>query len=265
MAAAIAVVDPATGTPELDCFNAMCERWAAAACPTPAVFSYHLPALHGIASLLDLERRLAEGARRLAGVVVLGSAASVNEDEDWQRELNGWLLPKLHDAVPVLGLCYGHQLLAKLLPGHGMVSPVWADGEACVGLRRVELQPDELWHNEWSCGPLICSHKEGVTRLPDDMRALAVVMRNAGIGQVATSTFIDAMRHETLPIWGFQPHCEATDAFLQNNGIDHVDVEQRGAALPFGHKIVHSFLEYCVRQSLLTHSSVKAGDSRSRM
>ena len=139
----IAVIDPAGHTPELDCFNAIAERNQ----KLPCVFTYHLPALFGMGSLRELERR----TDQLSGIVMFGSAASVHDDMPWQRELNSWLLPKL-EYLPVLGLCYGHQLLAKLLPG-GEVSRVWPDGAKWAGLRRVSLLRDELW-GEPSHGPL---------------------------------------------------------------------------------------------------------------
>ena len=174
-------------------------------------------------------------------------------------------MPKLRGAVPVLGLCYGHQLLAKLLPGGGTVGPVWEGGKACVGLRRLELAPDQLWNDRPTAGFLVCSHKEGVTKLPAGMRSLATVHR--GGVQGASSTFVDAMRHQTLPIWGFQPHCEATDAFLQNNGVMGLTPQQRDAALPFGQSIVDEFVVHCVSRVRHTNAAgdSTAGHKRSRM
>jgi GMP synthase (glutamine-hydrolysing) len=241
--AAVAVVDPAAGAPELDCFNALAER-AAAAAHAGLALSYHLPALHGMDSLRDLERR----TPALAGIVLLGSAASANGDAPWQRALNEWLAPKLRQGVPVLGLCYGHQLLARLLPGGGKVGPVWPDGAACIGLRQLELAPDPLWSSGAlaAAGSLVCSHKEGVTRLPDGVRALATVRRGGPEG--ASETFVDAMAHETLPIWGFQPHCEATGGFLQNNGVEGLSAAERDAAFRFGHGIVDAFVAHCVQR-----------------
>ena len=167
-------------------------------------------------------------------------------------------MPKLR-IIPVLGLGYGHQLLAKLLPGGGMVGPVWQGGKACVGLRQLELVPDQLWYNKPTAGLLVCSHKEGVTKMPDGMRALATV--RAGSVQGASSTFVDAMRHETLPIWGFQPHCEATDAFLHNNGVTGVTPEQCDAAFRFGHSIVDEFLVHCVNRLRRSNEADAPGHS----
>ncbi len=50
------------------------------------------------------------------GVVVTGSLASVTAPEPWMDALGAWLL-RAADRIPVLGVCFGHQLLAHALGG----------------------------------------------------------------------------------------------------------------------------------------------------
>lgn len=209
----IAVVDPATRVPELDCFNRM-----ARASPVP--LTYHLPALHGCDSL----RRLADDPE---GIVILGSGASVHDDQPWQHELDEWLIPHLEADVPVLGLCYGHQHLAFRLGGE--VGFLFDDRHKLKGLRRVTLQPDRLW-GEACEGPLVVSHREVVTRLPPGFVALG---SSPEVG-------VEAFGHPTRPIWGFQPHPEATTAFTTNNDVPF---DADPSVLAFGHGLVDRFLQ----------------------
>jgi GMP synthase (glutamine-hydrolysing) len=54
----------------------------------------------------------------LSGVVITGSPAMVTERPDWSEASARWLAKVVEsDSVPVLGLCYGHQLLAHALGG----------------------------------------------------------------------------------------------------------------------------------------------------
>lgn len=61
---------------------------------------------------------------RIAGVVVTGSASMVSAREPWSERAAAWLARIVaDDAVPVLGLCYGHQLLAHALGGEVGANP----------------------------------------------------------------------------------------------------------------------------------------------
>ena len=55
---------------------------------------------------------------QIAGVVVTGSVSMVSAREDWSERSAAWLAEIVaEDVVPVLGLCYGHQLIAHALGG----------------------------------------------------------------------------------------------------------------------------------------------------
>lgn len=52
-----------------------------------------------------------------AGVVVSGSHAMVTDREPWSERLAAWLAEGVAQELPILGICYGHQLLAHATGG----------------------------------------------------------------------------------------------------------------------------------------------------
>ena len=204
------VIDPAVVEPAIESYNRI-------ATVAPYAVTYHLPALYGTDSLGLYNDNV-------KGIIVLGSAASVNDNHNWQRNISDIMIDASAKGIPVLGLCYGHQLI-----GHaygGKVDPLWS-GKKKQGKRIVRLARSELW-GESSSGPLLYSHQDGITKLPPDFDIIAS----------SDMVSIDAIASKTEPVWGFQTHLEATQAFVDKHGIP---VEDAKDCFNFGHGLLDRF------------------------
>ena len=100
------------------------------------------------------------------GVVVTGSASMVTERLAWSESLGQWLLACVRDAVPVLGICYGHQLLAQALGGRVGLNPNGRE----IGTVQVEGVPgfesDRLFQSMPRRMTVHETHRESVLVLP---------------------------------------------------------------------------------------------------
>ena len=63
------------------------------------------------------------GTAGLAGIIVTGSAAYVTDRADWSERTAAWMHQAVHAGTPLLGICYGHQLLAHALGGQVDYNP----------------------------------------------------------------------------------------------------------------------------------------------
>src|SRR5690606_40927594 len=59
----------------------------------------------------------------IAGAVVTGSPAMVTDRLPWSERTAEWLRRAVAQGTPVLGVCYGHQLLAHALGGVVAANP----------------------------------------------------------------------------------------------------------------------------------------------
>lgn len=93
----------------------------------------------GTVARLDV-RHCAElpDATDYAGIVVTGSHAMVTDRLDWSERLAAWLAGAVARDVPVLGICYGHQLLAHAVGGEVGYRPQGRE----LGTVSIELTSD---------------------------------------------------------------------------------------------------------------------------
>jgi len=105
--------------------------------------------------------------KRFVGIVVTGSSAMVSHRETWSESTAEWLCGAVQRATPVLGICYGHQLLAHALGGRVGPNPRGRQ----IGTIRVELaekaQDDALLAGFGDSLRAHTTHAEAVLELPD--------------------------------------------------------------------------------------------------
>jgi GMP synthase (glutamine-hydrolysing) len=60
---------------------------------------------------------LPQDVEQFSGAVITGSHSMVSDRESWSVRLGRWVGRLIAKEIPVLGICYGHQLLAHVLGG----------------------------------------------------------------------------------------------------------------------------------------------------
>lgn len=169
------------------------------------------------------------------GIVITGSPAMVTDQEPWSEALARWLVHMAHGNVPILGVCYGHQLLAHALGG----SVHWHPQGREIGTVEIVLETEA--HND----PLLSilpehfkaqvTHAQSVNTLPPGATLLA---RN------------DFEPHHAFRLgkatWGVQFHpefsTEVMRAYIEETGADKT-LLSRITAADANHNLLQRFVE----------------------
>lgn len=130
-----------------------------------------------------------------AGIMITGSAACVTAPEPWMDAIVDLVLDARAAGIPVLGICFGHQLVAHAIFGEGSVRKSltpeigWSDIEM--------LETDVLFEGLGEGFSTFLSHFDEVVAR-DKMTVLA---RSERCG-------VQAYRVQGARIWGVQFHSE---------------------------------------------------------
>jgi len=109
----------------------------------------------------------------ISGVVISGSHAMITEHQDWSERTVEWLLGAVERQIPILGICYGHQLIAYALGGEVGDNPNGCEfGTVEVNLNE-NARGDKLFGGFSTPMRVHVSHTQSVLRLPDNAKLLA--------------------------------------------------------------------------------------------
>lgn len=140
-------------------------------------------------------------ASDFSGLVVLGSHHSVNESLLWMEQEAALMLDALHNDRPVLGHCFGGQMLAKVLGAEVLTNP-----QPHIGWDRVQVTrfPESRnWFGELNHFNAFHWHYQSFTLPPAATRLL--------FGQYSLNTGFSLGRHLAL-----QCHLEVTEETVRS-------------------------------------------------
>jgi len=108
-----------------------------------------------------------------AAWVITGSSSSVTERAPWMLRTEEYVRAGVSAGVPVLGICFGHQLVAQALGGLVTKNPLGRELGTVDLEVEVHADPDALFAGLPRSFAVNASHVDSVTRLPEGTRVLA--------------------------------------------------------------------------------------------
>ncbi|MCJ8337243.1 MAG: type 1 glutamine amidotransferase [Pseudomonadales bacterium] len=96
------------------------------------------------------------------GWLITGSASSSYEQLDWIVELEDFIRSVYARSIPIVGICFGHQILAQALGGKvEKFTGGWS-----IGNQQYQL------HNSAENPRIVAWHQDQVTQLPEDAQCI---------------------------------------------------------------------------------------------
>ncbi len=191
-------------------------------------------------------------ARDFDAVVMTGSPHSVTERAPWMRRAAGWLVEAAEQRVPVLGVCFGHQLLAEALGGRTRKNPLGRE----IGTVRCTLtatgREDPLFEGVPEAFDVQATHKEEVGEVP---AALEVLASNAAsrVQAFRAGRFMRAVQfHPELDAATLHALAESRVPLLEEEArASGADPQARVRAVlggireaPFARRVLENFVEH---------------------
>ncbi|ACK70998.1 glutamine amidotransferase class-I [Gloeothece citriformis PCC 7424] len=114
----------------------------------------------------------------VSGIVITGSSSMVTEGHDWSEKTAKWLVNGIKKDLPILGICYGHQLLAYALGGEVGKNPQGCEfGTVNIYFNDNTLD-DQLFRGLPQTIKAHVCHQQSVLKLPDNAIALGFSERD---------------------------------------------------------------------------------------
>ena len=125
------------------------------------------------------------------GYIITGSRADSFSDDDWVAALRDWIRAAEKASVAVIGICFGHQIIAQALGGRAGRAGAW-------GVGRMPAQTHGL---PFDVANILVSHQDQVLELPPNAQRLM------------SSDFCPNFAFRTGHLVGVQGHPEFTPEY----------------------------------------------------
>lgn len=175
---------------------------------------------------------------RAAGLVVSGSSSSVTERAPWMLRAEEHLRAAVARRQPVLGICFGHQLLAQALGGEVRRNPAGRE----IGTVEVKkLGDDPLLDGLGAVFDVNATHVDTVTTLPAGATTLAeTALERTAVFAVERARGVQF--HPEIDGQVMRGYLDARRGVIEQEGLSYESLFERARDAAAGPRILRNFV-----------------------
>lgn len=155
-----------------------------------------------------------------SAVAITGSHAMVSERLPWSEYTARWLAGAASRGVPILGICYGHQLLAHALGGIVDNNPSGREFGTVTIRMTDQAEGDPLLGIFRPAAPVHVCHTQAVLKLPPGAKLLASSQRDPHQAFVVGNCAWGVQFHPEFSTEVVAEYIRAHEAALRSEGQD---------------------------------------------
>jgi len=179
----------------------------------------------------------------ISAIMITGSHAMVTEQQDWVKRTARWLTRAVAGKIPILGICYGHQLLAQAMGGMVADNPNGLEfGTAEIRLTS-EAKQDMLFSMLPSPVHFHVSHTQSVVKLPPGAKLLATTSRDPNHAFVIDNYAWGIQFHPEFDADILKRYLVILDAQLRAKGLNPDELMEQSFDTPYGKQFLKRFAQ----------------------
>ncbi len=176
-------------------------------------------------------------------MLIMGGPMSVNDDEAWIAREQQFVKAAMNKGIPVLGICFGAQLLAKVLGGSVLPGPTFEIGMVSVTVTDAGKK-DPVFSHKGEGFQVFQWHGEGIT-LPPGVKSL-VASENFPVQAFHVPTRgYGLLFHPEIEESGLEALCRECPEDVQKGGILPETIRAQATShLPILHQLADQLIEH---------------------